>query len=220
MPPPWLAVPAAISIVLALLSAALIVADILRGHVQHMAIMNVVWPLTTLYFGPFGLWAYAAFGRRHLTGIPSSHEKPFWQSVFTGASHCGAGCALGDFIGAWIVFGAGLILLGSMPFAHYVIEFVLAYGFGIVFQYFSIAPMRGLGFREGMIEAIKADTLSLIAFEVGMFAWMAVSELLLPGLEPTRLSYWFMMQIAMMLGFATTYPMNWRLIRRDIKEAM
>lgn len=213
MTPPWLNVLAAIFIALALVSTLLIVADILRGRSQPMAIMNLVWPLTALYFGPFGLWAYTAFGRRR--------EKHFWQAVFTGASHCGAGCALGDFIGGWLVFGTGLMLLGSALFTHYVVEFVLAYLFGIFFQYFSIAPMRGLGVGQGIVAAIRADTLSLVAFEVGMFGWRAVSGLLLfPGLEPTRLSYWFMMQIAMMLGFATTYPMNWWLIRHGVKEAM
>lgn len=29
-----------------------------------------------------------------------------------------------------------------------------------------------------------------------------------------------MMQIAMMLGLATTFPANWWLIRRGVKEAM
>jgi hypothetical protein len=47
---------------------------------------------------------------------------------------------------------------------------VLAYLFGIVFQYFSVAPMRGLGFMEGIVTAAKIDTLSLVAYEVGMFA--------------------------------------------------
>jgi Domain of unknown function (DUF4396) len=29
-----------------------------------------------------------------------------------------------------------------------------------------------------------------------------------------------MMQIGMLVGFATSYPMNWLLIKRGIKEAM
>ena len=41
-----------------------------------------------------------------------------------------------------------------------------------------------------------------------------------PALEPTSWSYWLMMQIAMLLGFATTYPVNWWLIRRGTKERM
>ncbi len=86
---------------------------------------------------------------------------------------------------------------------------MLAYVFGIFFQYFSIAPMRGLGFADGMWAAVKADTLSLVAYEIGMFAWMAATQkLLFPGLEPTSWTFWFMMQIATMLGLATTFPMN------------
>ena len=37
---------------------------------------------------------------------------------------------------------------------------------------------------------------------------------------PVNWAFWFMMQIAMMLGLATTFPMNWWLIRRGVKEAM
>ncbi|MEP6539229.1 MAG: DUF4396 domain-containing protein, partial [Bryobacteraceae bacterium] len=33
-------------------------------------------------------------------------------------------------------------------------------------------------------------------------------------------AYWFMMQIAMLVGFVTAYPANWWLIRKKFKEAM
>ncbi|HEX3953930.1 MAG TPA: DUF4396 domain-containing protein [Stellaceae bacterium] len=182
--------------------------------------MNVVWPLTALYAGVLGLSAYWMFGRRSARrGEPP--EKPFWQSVLLGATHCGAGCAVGDFVAEWLVFAAGLRLMGSTLLAKYACAFALAYLVGILFQYFSIAPMRGLGLGEGLWAAIKADTLSLTAYEVGMFGWMAVTQdLLFPGLEPTRWTFWLMMQIAMLLGLATTFPVNWWLIRRGIKEAM
>jgi hypothetical protein len=50
---------------------------------------------------------------------------------------------------------------------------------------------------------------------------MAVTQkLLFPGLEPTSWDHWFMMQIAMMLGLATTFPVNWVLIRSGVREAM
>ena len=32
--------------------------------------------------------------------------------------------------------------------------------------------------------------------------------------------FWFMMQIAMLIGFATSYPANWVLIDRGIKHGM
>ena len=32
--------------------------------------------------------------------------------------------------------------------------------------------------------------------------------------------FWFLMQVAMLSGFATSYPVNWWLIRSGIKEKM
>ncbi len=141
-------------------------------------------------------------------------------ATFKGSTHCGAGCALGDILGDWLAFAAGLRLLGSELAGKYLASFVLAYLFGILFQYLSLAPMRGLGLRDGVVAAIKVDTLSLLAYQAGMFAWMGVRAWLYPDLVPTMWSYWLMMQIAMILGFATTYPVNWWLISRGIKEKM
>ena len=210
------------------------------GRRQAMGIMDAVWPLTMLYWGPIGLVAYVWFGRAAKASVASTpnasaanrhhehmqhmshaqHEKPMWQATFVGASHCGAGCALGDFIGDWLAFGAGLTIFGSVLGGTYLFAFVLAYLFGILFQYFSVAPMQGLKLKAGLIAAIKIDTLSLLAYEIGMFVWMGFRAWRFPGLHPTQWSYWFMMQIAMIIGFATTYPLNWWLIKKGIKEKM
>jgi Domain of unknown function (DUF4396) len=83
--------------------------------------------------------------------------------------------------------------------------------------------MRGLSFGKGIIQAAKADVLSLTAFEVGLFGWMALMTFVcFPGshLHPDSPVYWLGMQIGMVLGFATAWPVNVRLIRRGIKEAM
>ena len=47
-----------------------------RNHPQKMTVMNVVWPITALYFGPLTFWAYYSFGR-------GREDKPFWQKVWT-----------------------------------------------------------------------------------------------------------------------------------------
>jgi hypothetical protein len=104
-----------------------------------------------------------------------------------------------------------------------IVEFVLAYLFGIAFQHLPIRAMRQVGPGEAIIYAVKADTLSLAAFEVGMFAWMAVIWfLLMPSHRPDASSIvlWFMMQIGMVLGFLTTYPANWLLVRWGVKSGM
>lgn len=97
---------------------------------------------------------------------------------------------------------------------------MLAYLIGIAFQYFSIAPMRGLRLRAGIVAAVKADTLSLIAYELGMFGCMIVFAQGFPGLRPVDERYWVLMQIAMVAGFVTTWPVNWWLIRHGMKERM
>jgi hypothetical protein len=76
--------------------------------------------------------------------------------------------------------------------------------------------------RDGLVAAAKADVLSLSAFEVGLFGWMALMQLVFfpgPHLHPDRAAYWFLMQIGMVIGFFTAWPMNVGLIRRGIKEA-
>jgi uncharacterized protein DUF4396 len=40
------------------------------------------------------------------------------------------------------------------------------------------------------------------------------------SLEIDTVEFWFMMQIAMMVGFMTSYPVNWWLIRSGLKERM
>ena len=216
---------------LSIASALIMLADIfLLGRRQPMGVMDAVWPLTMLYWGPLGLPFYFSFGRA-APSLPRIHdhahgpghgdaEPPMWQAVFKGAAHCGAGCALGDFAAEWIALGLGVALLGSPLMGRLALSFVLAYAAGIAFQYFAIAPMRGLSFRAGIVAAAKADTFSLIAYEVGMFAWMIYRAYHWLAMQPTDWSYWLMMQIAMVLGFATTYPVNWLLIRSGIKEKM
>jgi hypothetical protein len=186
-----------------------------------MAIMNWVWPITALYGGPLAVWAYVRLGRPSSNPATSS-QRPFWQSVTVGDTHCGAGCTLGDIIAEFALFLTGFTIAGSMLGTEYIADFALAYVLGIVFQYYAIAPMRGLSLWPGIWAAIKADTLSLIAFEVGLFGWMALSYFVLfhPSLRPDQPAYWFMMQVGMLVGFATAYPMNWWLIRLGIKEAM
>jgi hypothetical protein len=205
-------------------------------HPQHMWIMNVVWPVNALYWGPIAVWAYFKWGRlstHHamMDAMSHGHEKPakhkpFWAMTAVGVSHCGAGCTLGDIAAEWMIFDLSLSFFGSRPhrelFTAYVLDYTLAYVLGIAFQYFTIAPMRGLGLWQGLWAAIKADTLSLTAFELGLFGWMALPPLVFFGhpLEKTDPVFWFMMQIGMILGSFTAYPVNWWLLKKGLKEKM
>ena len=117
-----------------------------------------------------------------------------------------------------------MTIAGQALWPEYLVDYALAFTLGIAFQYFSIAPMRGLGLRDGIVAALKADTLSLTFFEVGVFGWMALMFFVFfpapSHLHPDSPAYWLLIQVGMLLGFATAYPVNVWLIRRGIKEAM
>lgn len=203
-------------LILSGISVLILAADVMR-HPQKMAVMNWVWPITGLYFGPFALWSYFSFGRQK----EDQKEQPYWEKVWKGVTHCGAGCTLGDIIAESCVFAAGFTLFGSPLYTNYIFDFLAAYLLGIIFQYFSIAPMRNISGWPGIVAAIKADTISLIAFEIGLFAFMFwMHHHFHPHLKPTDPAYWFLMQMGMIIGFFTSYPANWWLIRKGFKEAM
>lgn len=231
--PEWLTILAIISLVIGVLCTLIIAADILRGYRQHMWIMNVVWPVTALYAGPLALWAYFRIGRlssrpvmqaaRKHGASPPARSRPMWQSVGLAATHCGSGCTLGDILAEGVLLSfLPFTLFGHRIFAGWVVDFVLAFLFGIAFQYFTIKPMKHLTFGQGLVAAFKADSLSLSAWQIGMYGWMAIATFLIFGheIDKTNPVFWFMMQIAMLAGFATSYPVNWWLVRAGIKEKM
>jgi hypothetical protein len=48
-------------------------------------------------------------------------------------------------------------------------DFAFAIGFGLIFQYFSIAPMSDNYGLSTLYRAIQADFLSLLFFEISLF---------------------------------------------------
>jgi hypothetical protein len=193
-----------------------------------MAVMNFVWPLCAL-FGSFAVvWLYRKYGRTR------SDTAPAWLPVVKGTLHCGSGCALGDLIAEWLVFAIPSVAVGfgwhwlftDKTFATWILDCVLAFGFGVVFQYFAIAPMRGISGLAGVKAALKADAASLAAWQIGMFGVMAAFQFVLyprflgHSSDPASTAFWFAMQWAMVGGFVTAFPVNRILIKKGAKEEM
>ena len=232
MAPHWFELFAWGAVGLGFVSALVVAADIvLLGNRQHMGIMNLVWPLTALYAGPLALWAYFPRGRRmshrqmHAHGMAMEGERrDSWWQVSLSDTHCGAGCALGDIGGEWLVWASAWTIgsTGNLG-PEYILDLPLAWIFGILFQYFVIAPLRGqTGQLAPLWDAIKSDTLSVLSFEVGLFGWMALEHYVIfqPPLPIDSSSHWFMMQIGMILGFLTSWPVNRWLLIKGVKEPM
>lgn len=218
--------------------------DVVRRP-QHMAVMNIVWPVTALFGTAAVVWAYFRYGRlatmevhhqakEHGKKPPNMTDTPFPAMVGKGTLHCGGGCMLGDVAAEWLAFLVPTVavwfgwqsVFAEKMYAVWVLDFLFAFGLGIVFQYFAIVPMRGLSAGEGIWAALKADTLSLASWQIGMYGFMALGQfVLLPALgapraEVNTAEFWFLMQIAMVAGFFTAYPVNWWLVSAGIKERM
>ena len=266
MAPAWVTVVAWLYLSLCFCCAAIISYDIaVNRRRQPMGVMNFVFPVTALYFGPAALafyWRWArvparteppaamrtaeptasvpASGGGMMAGGHAHHDmqpppgpaeaqaggraRPHWVTMAIEVSHCGAGCSLGDVISEFAIFALGLTVAGLTIGAEYIGDYLVALAFGILFQYFAIAPMRGLGVKDGLVAATKADFISLTAFEIGLFGWMAFFAFVLfpapHGLMPNAAAYWLLMQVGMMIGFATSWPANAWLVRRGIKVPM
>lgn len=244
MIPEWLQIASLASLAVAALCSVAIAIDEV-SHPQHMWIMNVVWPVTALFGSVVALWGYFRYGRlaTHENAMPamkrgeeppSKKLTPFPIMVAKGTCHCGSGCCIGDILAEWLAFliPAVAVWLGyrtmfsEKMFAVWILDYVFAFILGIAFQYFTIKPMRNLSPGQGLVQAVKADALSLTAWQMGMYGFMAFAQfylfrhLLGVRLEVNSPEFWFMMQIAMIAGFVTSYPMNWWLIVRGVKEAM
>ncbi|HZD52558.1 MAG TPA: DUF4396 domain-containing protein [Woeseiaceae bacterium] len=249
MIPVWLTNLSILMLALGGACSLIIAAHLALGHKQHMRIMNAVWPLTALFGTVVSLWAYFRYGRlaEHAKAVearardealPSKKRTPFPMMVVKGTAHCGAGCALGDICAEFLALGFPAIAIGlgwkslfpaghhGKIFAVWILDYLFAFAFGVLFQYLTIKPMRGLSPAQGLVQALKADTLSLTAWQIGMYGFMAFAHFFVfvrvwnASITPSMPAFWFAMQIAMLFGFATSYPINWWLIRVGVKEAM
>jgi len=187
--PLWLAVLAWAYLAFCGGCALFVAADVLRGPRQKMWVMNLVWPITAMYAGPLGVWLYLRTRpvSAKSSPQPSKQTKEMMkkmeatrEQVAVAAFHCGAGCTLGDVISEAGLFAIGgslaTFVAGSEFGTKLVADFLLAYILGIFFQYFTIVPMRGMSPRKGVLAAMRADTISISAFEIGMFGWMALTR--------------------------------------------
>ncbi|XEH70955.1 DUF4396 domain-containing protein [Edwardsiella tarda] len=157
-----------------------------------------------------------------MTGQGAIKRAPAsWQSIFKTSTHCGTGCTLADIVGEGWVMLMPVTLLGSSLLGAWTLDFILALCLGIFFQYW---PARQMGMSHWLAlkNAVKADVLSLICWQLGMYVWMAIALFLLftPDMPHASALYWFMMQIAMIVGFCSAYPMNKWLVSKGIKHAM
>ena len=145
------------------------------------------------------------------------------QSVALSTLHWGAGCTLADLIGEGFALYVPVVIAGNALLGGGVFDYILALAIGVFFQFAAIRAMEKIPFGAAVGKAFKADVLSLTAWQVGMYGWMAIAIYgFFHGspLPELSWSFGFMMQLAMLCGFICAYPVNILLIKAGIKKGM
>jgi len=223
MIPGWLTAVSWVFVGLALLCAAAILYDVYgRGYRQRTSVMNLVWPITALYLGPLALPAYYRWGRPRSEKWQKEHgsapEKSLPVAAATGGTPGGAASAIGHVLGVPLVVFLGLTIAGQALWMMILVIAVIATVLLFAFEYFfSTVPTRGLSRGKGLGVALLIALVTVLAFDVGMGGWMLVLHFLFFMPPLTDVTFLFLMQFGLIMGFLTGYPaVLWR-VRRGIK---
>jgi hypothetical protein len=101
-----------------------------------------------------------------------------------------------------------------------VVGAILAFLFGLlVFQSFPVMAERKIGFRAALGLALQADAATIAAYLIGQIPALYLLHRFV-GTGPTFAVGAILMQGAMAVGFAATYPANYWLVARGVKHGM
>lgn len=216
--PDWLTPVAWIFITAAVLTAALISYDIYGRRRRHATVAaELVWITSALYLGPFALPLYARHGRRTTRRIaePDAADRPAHPTGVPAAINGlpgGGASAVAHLVGVPLVLASGLTIAGIDLWVMILVIGALA--MMLLFAYErSNAGSRGP--RLGVGAAAAAAVATVLAFDIGMGGWMLLlhfNEYMPPAKEGT---FWFLMQVGIVLGLATGYPVVSWLARRN-----
>lgn len=196
------------------LSLAFVALDI-RSTPEH-PVMKWAFVLFTAYSGPIGAFLYVLGCREPLPGMHEQYVAARWRQALGSTMHCVAGDGIGILVGAVI----GAVVSLSIA-AEAALEYVLGFAFGwTIFQALFMGQMFG-SYARALKGTFTSELLSMNCLMGGM---IPVSNLAFAdnpaSHDPTEPLFWFRMSLALMVGAAFAYPMNWWLVAHHLKHGM
>lgn len=173
--------------------------------------------LLTAYTGPLGAFLYVLGCREPLPGLHERYIATRWRQVLGSTMHCVAGDGVGILAGAVI---ASLFHLTKV--VDISLEYFLGFGFGwSIFQALFMRDMAGGSYPRALSNTFFPELLSMNCLMAGMVPVMTLAMKRVPmGHHPSGPAFWFIMSMALLVGFITAYPMNWWLVSRHMKHGM
>lgn len=155
--------------------------------------------------------------REPLSGLHERYIAVRWRQVLGSTMHCVAGDGIG------ILTGAAIASFLTLPhLADIALEYVLGFGFGwTIFQALFMRDMAGGSYQRSLISTFIPEFLSMNFLMAGMVPIAALGRMLIGHrLSPLTPDFWFVMSMALIVGFVVAYPINWWLVARGLKHRM
>jgi Domain of unknown function (DUF4396) len=193
-----------------------VVIDIWRTTPES-PVLKWAFVILTAFTGPLGVFFYVVGCREPLRGTHEKFVATRWRQVLGSTMHCVAGDGIGIIVGAAI---GGILTLPFWP--DFLLEYVLGFGFGwAFFQAFAMRDVAGGSYLKSLRMTFLPELLSMNLLMTGMvitsqFAMRSVGG----SNDPTRPQFWFIMSMALIVGFICAYPINWWLVANHMKHGM
>lgn len=184
--------------------------------VPSPTVMKWAFVIFTAFSGAAGALLYFWACRELLYAQHENYVAARWRQVVGSTMHCVAGDGLGILVTAAVVAPLGLPKAVDLTI-EYVVGFTLGW---TIFQALFMRNMAGT-YRRSLRKTFLPEFLSMNFL---MAAMMVTSSTLMSAApiaaDPTHPAFWFVMSIALSVGFVVAYPINWWLVSRGLKHGM
>jgi Domain of unknown function (DUF4396) len=180
-------------------------------------VMKWGFVLLTAYTGVVGAFLYVLGCREPLPGTHEQYTAAQWRQTLGSTMHCVAGDGVGILAGAVISS-----VFGISGMAEMILEYVLGFAFGwTIFQALFMRDMAGGTYLRALKSTFMSELLSMNLLMAGMMPTMMILRMYVPAADnPLTPNFWFVMSMALLVGFIVAYPMNWWLVANHLKHGM
>jgi hypothetical protein len=220
---PWFVVPWCAT---GLIASLWVIYDEYWVNVNVQPALKWGWPIITLFFSVVGLALYwwtcrpPEIGKKHGEEQKRAHHayvEPMFKKVTGSVIHCVAGD------GAGIMTAMVIARLVGMSFwQEFWFEYAVGFAFGwFIFQYKAMSKMTD-SVGKALWMGGRAEFFSMITVMAGMGIGMGFITPLVVGEQPRpyTFAFWGFGALGLFIGFLTTYPMNWILVKMQWKHGM
>jgi hypothetical protein len=180
-------------------------------------VMKWGFVLLTAYTGVVGAFLYVLGCREPLPGLHERYTAARWRQTLGSTMHCVAGDGVGILAGA--VLASSFRLRGVIEM---IVEYVLGFAFGwTIFQALFMRDMAGGTYSRALTSTFMLELLSMNLLMAGMLPTMMILRMYVEAADnPLSPRFWFVMSMALLVGFVIAYPMNWWLVANHLKHGM